>query len=617
MHGNQQSDWVFTLEAAVAFFAAIIAENRQQTPELRSELLATRQSADALVSSALDEMVFLMLISTEDASDANRAAIDGLITDEVGQIMSLVEATATVAGFQVAAIGVLSAQAPDIVEVRNVELLAKISELQQLDLAMPPEEREKLNQSLVALVDPETGLAANRSAQISVTQKASQLALDTSPAIAPISNAVLKLVSDRQEQIAATAITIAETLKQSRAQVSMLLGVVGAVFAAAMLLTFLVLTRPLMRLSKTTERLAAGDLEPITGFATSSTEVFRIASALAVFRESLADKERVEAETSREREAYEAEQRKVVTELGRGLDALANGDLTCRVQLEMDGAYGKLLADFNTSIESLAKTIASVTNASEEIRLGSAEINDAANNLAHQTETQANTLEQTARSVDQVVAGARQSAEYAKQVEAELSEARKEAEETKDVVGEAVLAMKEIQVKSDSIAQIISVIEDIAFQTNLLALNAGVEAARAGEAGRGFAVVASEVRGLAQRSSEASHEIKGLITASSDEVARGSQLVSKTGEAMDVVLGRFLDVSSQIAEIANVSGSQSEQLNEINNAMVSLDAATQTNAATAEEANAASQNLSSEIRLLADLAAQFQTSAPRGNLSAA
>jgi methyl-accepting chemotaxis protein len=512
---------------------------------------------------------------------------------------------------------VLSAQAPDIVEVRNVELLAKISELQQLDLAMPPEEREQLNQSLVALVDPETGLAANRSAQISVTQKASQLALDTSPAIAPISNAVLKLVSDRQEQIAATAITIAETLKQSRAQVSMLLGVVGAVFAAAMLLTFLVLTRPLMRLSKTTERLAAGDLEPITGFATSSTEVFRIASALAVFRESLADKERVEAETSREREAYEAEQRKVVTELGRGLDALANGDLTCRVQLEMDGAYGKLLADFNTSIESLAKTIASVTNASEEIRLGSAEINDAANNLAHQTETQANTLEQTARSVDQVVAGARQSAEYAKQVEAELSEARKEAEETKDVVGEAVLAMKEIQVKSDSIAQIISVIEDIAFQTNLLALNAGVEAARAGEAGRGFAVVASEVRGLAQRSSEASHEIKGLITASSDEVARGSQLVSKTGEAMDVVLGRFLDVSSQIAEIANVSGSQSEQLNEINNAMVSLDAATQTNAATAEEANAASQNLSSEIRLLADLAAQFQTSAPRGNLSAA
>ena len=93
--------------------------------------------------------------------------------------------------------------------------------------------------------------------------------------------------------------------------------------------------------------------------------------------------------------------------------------------------------------------------------------------------------------------------------------------------------MGEIEGSSDKIGRIIGVIDEIAFQTNLLALNAGVEAARAGEAGRGFAVVAQEVRGLAQRSAEAAKEIKTLISASSNQVKGGVELVGATGEALD------------------------------------------------------------------------------------
>ena len=155
------------------------------------------------------------------------------------------------------------------------------------------------------------------------------------------------------------------------------------------------------------------------------------------------------------------------------------------------------------------------------------------------------------------------------------------------MVSQVVVDHGRDQRSSRKIVDIIGVIDSIAFQTNILALNAAVEAARAGEQGRGFAVVASEVRSLAQRSAEAAREIKALIGDSVDKVETGSKLVGMAGQTMNDVVASVKKVTDIMADIMAATQEQSAGIDEVNQAIVSMDKVTQQNAALVEEASAA------------------------------
>ncbi|WP_411891949.1 methyl-accepting chemotaxis protein [Yoonia sp. SDW83-1] len=197
-------------------------------------------------------------------------------------------------------------------------------------------------------------------------------------------------------------------------------------------------------------------------------------------------------------------------------------------------------------------------------------------------------------------------ASSAKEIEGIVVIAQGEADESGPVVRNAVSAINEIEKSLDEIKKIIGVIDDIAFQTNLLALNAGVEAARAGEAGRGFAVVASEVRALAQRSSDAAKQIKGLIGGSSERVQNGVSLVGHAGEVLTKIVDRISQISSLMSGIAAGAQEQSTGLGEINIGMSQLDQVTQQNAAMVEEATAGSHALNQDAQKLADMVSRFR-----------
>jgi len=400
--------------------------------------------------------------------------------------------------------------------------------------------------------------------------------------------------------------------------------ITAAVLAALFFASAALVKKPLTGLTRSVDKLSAGRYDEAVPGIGGGDEIGAIARALDGFRHDLADGQRLRAEQEAERAAAEVErqrheqeaqafaaaQAKAVNTLGEGMERLVDGDLIWRMREDdFQGEAAKMPRDFNAAVESLQTTMAGILTAARSIRGGCAEISSAADDLSQRTERQAAGLEQTAAALDQITATVKRSSEGAERARLVTISAKAAAERSGAVVKEAVQAMGGIEKSSQSITQIIGVIDEIAFQTNLLALNAGVEAARAGDAGRGFAVVAQEVRALAQRSADAAKEIKGLISASTDQVGKGVKLVGETGETLAQILTQVAEINELVGEIASSSKEQAVGLAEVNEAVNQMDQVTQQNAAMVEQSTAASHALSNEAAELERLIGRFQVGA--------
>ncbi len=329
--------------------------------------------------------------------------------------------------------------------------------------------------------------------------------------------------------------------------------------------------------------------------------------AISVYFEA-SEQARLKAEEQQKQAA--AEQGVAMAALAGGLERIARGDLTARLNEPLAPAYAKLQGDFNAAVETLQETMKAIAGTTDGIRTGAGEISEAADDLSMRTEQQAASLEETAAALDEITATVRKTSEGADHAREVVAAAKVEAERSGGVVSGAVGAMAEIDRSSREISNIIGVIDEIAFQTNLLALNAGVEAARAGDAGKGFAVVASEVRALAQRSADAAKEIKALIQASSTQVAQGVELVGQTGKALERIVGQVGEINAVVVEIAASAKEQATGLAEVNTAVNRMDQVTQQNAAMVEQSTAASHTLAGQADQLAALMGRFQVGGP-------
>ncbi|MEW6017147.1 MAG: methyl-accepting chemotaxis protein [Pseudomonadota bacterium] len=401
----------------------------------------------------------------------------------------------------------------------------------------------------------------------------------------------------------------------------------GAIAAVSVLTT----RKSVQQIAGATERLARGDNEVNLDALARKDELGAIVRSLTVFRDNQIQMARLReeqeaaratAEETRRQSAEAAaavaeEQASVVGALAEALDHLADGDLTYRLQTNFPGEYQKLRDDFNAAVAKLEEVISAISSTTHAITSGATEISTSADDLSRRTEHQAATLEETAAALDEITATVQKTSDGADRGREAVTSARADAERSGEVVRRAVSAMGQIEQSSAQIGQIIGVIDEIAFQTNLLALNAGVEAARAGEAGRGFAVVASEVRALAQRSAEAAKEIKALISASTEQVAQGVDLVGETGKALERIVSQVTEINGLVTEIAASAKEEALGLAQVNTAVNEMDHVTQQNAAMVEQSTAASRVLADEARELARLVARFQVSGAPAAASAA
>ncbi|MGQ7937655.1 methyl-accepting chemotaxis protein [Paraburkholderia sp. D1E] len=283
---------------------------------------------------------------------------------------------------------------------------------------------------------------------------------------------------------------------------------------------------------------------------------------------------------------------------------IARNDLTATVHTKPNDR-GSLLYSMKRMQANLSGAIHGIKTSADSIAAAAAQISAGDLDLSRRTEQQAASLQETAASMEELSSMVSQNADNVQQASQVAARAVQVAERSNGVVSQVIDAMSGINASSGKIAEIVGIIESIAFQTNILALNAAVEAARAGEQGRGFAVVASEVRSLAQRSSSASKEIRGLIQDSVTHVQGGVELVNAAGASMSEILEAIRRVTDLMSEIAAASVEQSHGIDQVTQAVAEMDRATQHNAAYVEEVAAAAQSLDDQSKQLVTMVSTF------------
>jgi len=287
------------------------------------------------------------------------------------------------------------------------------------------------------------------------------------------------------------------------------------------------------------------------------------------------------------------------------MTAMARGDLSKRVAGAYQGELLNLKQDANATAEKLAEIVSRTVEGMAAIKASTGELASGAIDLSSRTEEQVASLEEISAAIRELTSTVNQNADHAQQASGLTMAARTAAEAGGSVSASAIAAMAEIEKSSQKISDIVGMIDAIAFQTNLLALNAAVEAARAGDAGRGFSVVAGEVRALAQRSSQASKEIKTLITNSDSQVKQGVELVNRAGAALGEIVVSVKRVSDIVAEIAAANKEQSGSVHEVQTAIGHIEQVTQQNAALVEETTATVGSVDNQVQAVTDVISFF------------
>lgn len=331
----------------------------------------------------------------------------------------------------------------------------------------------------------------------------------------------------------------------------------GGGVAAALLLALLlgyrmaaVMANILQRLAAATTRVAAGDLTVQSLSITRNDEVGDVAASF---------------------DQMVAHLRTVIQQARRAAAAVgaAAGELTSMAHASAQGAEGAAasVGQVAGGASQQAVTSAQVRRTMLELQQSIDQIAAGAQQTAREVSDSSALLDEVATRIERVVTQAESVATNAAGASSAARNGSAVVERTLQGIAEIRVAVGETAGRIEALGQfsgqigtITDAISTIADQTNLLALNAAIEAARAGEHGRGFAVVAEEVRRLAENSARSAEEIGALIGQIQSSAQQAMEAMAKgtarveNGSALAAEAGRALQGIVQLVALAEGDG---------------------------------------------------------------
>jgi methyl-accepting chemotaxis protein len=316
------------------------------------------------------------------------------------------------------------------------------------------------------------------------------------------------------------------------------------------------------------------------------------------------------------------------------MDATSRGDLSQTMEVGNKDEVGRLASSVNKLIENLRKHSQRIFDGVNVLASSTAEISATSSQLSDTASRTAAAVAQTSATAEELKQAAHVSSNKASTVRSvsqktvQVSEAGKKATERTvqnmnlirdkmGVVGDTVVRLTE---HAQDIEDTISIVKYLADQSNLLAVNASIQAAVAGEHGKGFSVVAHEIKSLSDSSRDATDRVSGILKKIRESVSEVVMSAEQGIKAVDIgveqsvlagesigSLAQGIVESSQAAEVIAASSEQQfSGVDQVAQAMKSIEAAMNANLEGTIQLNDEARRLEELGRALKELVQHFR-----------
>lgn len=267
----------------------------------------------------------------------------------------------------------------------------------------------------------------------------------------------------------------------------------------------------------------------------------------------------------------------------------ADGDLTVKAPVTAD-AFGSIADAYNLMVESLGELMSETRRRAVEVGSETHNLLRIFRDMEAGAEAQTGKVQEATAAVNQTSDATQEIANkalLAQEASLRVDQATGQGNElvNRNIEGMQLIRvtvqainkkMKSLSERLLEVGTISELISEIATRTTILAMNASIEASRAGEQGRGFLVISDEIKKLADKSSEATKQIGGIIKAIQTEagevtaaleeetrtVEEQTRLAKDTGESFARIEEAIGGSKAVVEEITHLSENQRSLTNE-------------------------------------------------------